>query len=66
MNREELLNALQSALAAQDWQYVQQLQGVLISLGDTESLTQMESILKKAKDLQPQPPIEANSARLTI
>lgn len=62
MNREELLNALQSALAAQDWQYVQQLQGVLISLGDTESLTQMESILKKAKDLQPQPPIEANSS----
>jgi len=52
MNREELLKSLESALTAQDWQYVQQLQGVLISLGDTESLTQMESILKKAKDLQ--------------
>lgn len=64
MNREELLNALQSALSAQDWQYVQQLQGVLVSLGDTESLTQMESILKKAKDLQSQLPIEANSSQV--
>ncbi|MEK0194028.1 GTPase [Microcoleus anatoxicus] len=64
MNREELLKSLESALAAQDWEYVQQLQGVLISLGDTESVTQMESLLKKAKDLQSQPPIEANSSQV--
>jgi len=64
MNREELLNALESALVAQDWQYVQKIQQLLLELGDPESLAKMESILKKAKDLQSQPPIEANSSQV--
>ncbi|MDY6805185.1 MAG: GTPase [Cyanobacteriota bacterium] len=64
MNRKELLTALESALVAEDWQYVGQLQGVLLELGDPESLAQMESILKKAKDLQSQPPVEANGSQV--
>ena len=61
MNREELLQALKSALVTEDWEYVQQLQGLLLQLGDPESLAQMELILKKARDLQSKPSVEANN-----
>ncbi|TAE56096.1 MAG: hypothetical protein EAZ87_19030 [Nostocales cyanobacterium] len=52
MNREQLLQALELSLESKDWQYVQEIQGLLLELDDTESLTQMESILKKAQELQ--------------
>ena len=61
MNREELLQALKSALVTEDWEYVQQLQGLLLQLGGPESLAQMELILKKARDLQSKPSVEANN-----
>ena len=64
MNRKQLLKELESALAAQDWQYLQELQGVLLSLADPESLAQMDSILKKAKDLQSKNKIEQNSSQI--
>ncbi len=61
MNREQLLQNLESALKTEDWQYVQELKGVLLELGDEQALAQMESILKKAKELQSQPKVELNT-----
>ena len=60
MEREKLLEQLESALAREDWDYVQQLKEVLLTLGDQESLDRIEAILTKAKDLQSQNKLEDN------
>jgi hypothetical protein len=52
MDRENLLQNLESALMAEDWKYVQELQSALLSIGDKEALARMDSILKKAHSLK--------------
>ena len=58
MNREQLLEALESALKKEDYQYVQEVMELARELGDLETLDQMESMLEKAQELQSQAEVE--------
>jgi len=61
MDLNELLESLESALVAQNWDYAQKIQEVLLMSGDTESLAKMNAILKKAKESQSQPKVQDNT-----
>lgn len=54
MNRAQLLKTLESAISANDWQYVEQLKDLLTTLGDADALAQMKSLLSKAEDWKKQ------------
>ena len=62
MDLNQLLESLESALVAKNWEYVKKIQEVLLMSGDTESLAKMNAILKKAKELQSQTKVQDNTS----